>query len=126
MTERKPLGELIRPMPGKIAIKIDVKAETTSGGIVLPRDVTRSVHEERPTTGVIVALGDEPTEEDLEESLGLRIGDVVLFGKYSGVKIIYQDPDDRNLREEVVVLDEKSILAVLKDETMASDIKVKS
>lgn len=117
------LGDRVRPVNGRVAVRIETKAERTAGGIIVPRDVTRSVHDTRPTYGWIVQLS-----SDLEDDTDLKLGDLVCFGRYNGVKIEWQNPDDRNDKQEVVILAEQDILCVLydTDEEAAVNVRVRS
>lgn len=82
--------------------------EVTSSGIVLPA----SSEKEKKTQGTIIAVGngDEITK------LGLKVGDVVMFGKYSGDEI---ELDEKGVKVEYRVLsvgaqkDESDVLAVI-------------
>lgn len=127
------LGDLIEPMPGKIAVKIDTKGEITPGGLYVPVDTARTIHEARATQGVVVAHGDDFDDDDDLESPPPRtkLGDTVLFGKYTGTKIIWQPPTpegakERPPREEVIVMHEKDVLAILRSPEQAKNIKVKT
>jgi chaperonin GroES len=65
----KPIGDRILVQPLK-------QEEVTASGIVLPS----SAEKEKKAQGKIIALGDG---EELKR-LGLKVGDVVVYGKYSG------------------------------------------
>lgn len=124
------LGDLIDPMPGKIVVQVATKDEFTPGGLYIPVDTARTIHEARATQGVVVAIGgetDEPVE--LEDDLTglLKIGDTVLFGKYTGTKVEWQpDPENRNKREQVIIMMERDVLAILRSPEQARGLKVKS
>lgn len=141
MTDEKPigLGDMIVPMPGKIAVQVETKEEFRPGGLFIPIDTARSVHEQRATQGVVVAHGDDDPddEEDLDSPPPrVKVGDVVLFGKYTGTKITWQPPTPEGFvpskdnpppqRQEVIVMYEKDVLAVLLTPEQAKNIKVKS
>jgi chaperonin GroES len=92
------LAEILEPMPGKIAVQVATKEEMI-GGLYIPIDIARSIHEVKPTQGVIIAIG----EESLEDAEGnLKVGDHVVFGKYSGTQIKWQP--DRTVPAEVIIL----------------------
>lgn len=133
--DEKPLtlGDLVEPMPGKIAVMIDTRNEFTPGGLFIPVDTARTIHEARATQGVVVAHGDidDDSDDDLESPpVRVNIGDTVLFGKYTGTKIIWQPdagPDGiRPSRQEVIVMYEKDVLARLLSPEQAKNIKVKT
>jgi chaperonin GroES len=124
------LAELIEPMPGKIAVQVDTKDEITPAGLYIPEGTARSIHEARPTQGVIVAIGEHPNEEDalMEPVLPVSVGDRIIFGKYAGVELKYRPPDVDGKRQEserIILLEFKSILAKIKDPEDADKITVK-
>ena len=107
------LRDLVVPMPGKIVVLVDTKEEITAGGLYIPVETARSVHEERPTQGEVIAIG-EQDEDDLASSpTVLAVGDRVVFAKFSGTKISWQ-PDRRRPKESVVILAEKDILCKIR------------
>lgn len=119
MSDEKPqvsLGDMIQPLAGKVAVLVETKDEITAGGLYIPVETARSVHEDRPTRGVVVAVGDDVDE--------VEVGQTVIFGKYTGTKIKYQI--DRSVSAEtVIIMDERSILTVLLSPEEASNIKVR-
>lgn len=122
-TDTSSLGDLIRPLPGKVAVLVESKKEWTPSGLFIPVDTARSVHEERATQGTVIAIGED--EEDLESApLPIKKGDVVIFGKYTGTRIVYQ-PDRMKDRETVIVMQVSSILAVLMSPEEARNLKVR-
>lgn len=126
------LAELLDPAPGRICVQVKA-AEEMKGGLYLPVDTVRSMHEVKPVQGKIVAMGEEaPDDSDWE----LNIGDLVIFGKYSGVEIRYRPPSDADVKtgpmaqprppeERIIILGRKDILTRVKDESQASNMVVK-
>ena len=121
------LGDLIEPMPGKIAVQIETKKEFTSAGLYIPVATARTIHEERATQGKVVAVGNDD-DDDLESAPAkIKVGDTVLFGKYSGTKIEYlPDPKKRDEKEQVIVMQERDVLAILRSPAEASKLRVRS
>lgn len=126
------LVDLIEPMPGKIAVQVDTKDEITPAGLYIPESTARTIHEARPTQGIIVAIGEE--DEDDEEALArpvlpVKVGDRVVFGKYSGTELKYRPPRVEGQPapnvEKVILLVFKDILCKIKDVSQADEIKVK-
>jgi len=132
MPEPVNLGDLIQPMPGRIAVQIETKSERTPTGLFIPVDTARSIHEQRATQGRVVAIGDETDEvQDLDDDVSslLKLGDTVLFGKYTGTKISWNPPDINGIRQErqeVVIMHEKDVLAILRSPEQVRNLKVKA
>lgn len=120
------LADMIRPAPGKIAVLVESKSERTPSGLLIPLDTARSIHEEKATQGTVIAKGDEDDED--EESF-VKLGDVVLFGKYTGTKIKYRPERPANEpqadQETVIIMTEASVLAVLLTPEQAANFKVR-
>jgi len=92
----------IRPLHDRVVIKRLEAEEKTSSGIVLPGSAA-----EKPDMGEVIAVGNGKVLENGERrALELKVGDKVIFGKYSGqtVKI------DGN---EVLVLREEDVMAIV-------------
>jgi len=92
-----PLGDRIIIQP--------LEAESkTKGGIVLPDTV-----KEKPQEGKIVAVGKGKTLEDGGvQKPEVKVGDVVLYGKYSGTEVTSKDGD------QFLIVREEDILAIVK------------
>jgi co-chaperonin GroES (HSP10) len=121
------LQDIIEPRPGKIAVLIDAKEEVGAGNLYIPADLAPSLHNPRPTQGTIVSLGPEDESEEgmMEDDIGsLKVGDRVIFGKYSGVEI-KQKGSPGKAPERIVILTAKDILARVKV-SEGADITVKT
>ncbi len=95
----------IRPLHDRVVVR-RIDAETTSaGGIIIPDNA-----QEKPIQGEIVAVGDGAVLEDgSRRPLDLKVGERVLFGKYSGTEIKLDG-------EELLVMRESDIMAVIEAE----------
>ncbi|MCK5498255.1 MAG: co-chaperone GroES, partial [Gammaproteobacteria bacterium] len=70
----------IRPLQDRVVVKRMEEETTSAGGIVLPDSAT-----EKPIRGEVLALGPGKTLDSGEKRpLEVKVGDTVLFGKYSG------------------------------------------
>ena len=85
----------IKPLGDRILVKPLTQAEVTKSGIVLP-DTTEK---EKKEQGQIVAIGDG----DKVKKLGLKVGDKVLFGKYSGEEVEMDKVEYKFLKDEDVL-----------------------
>ena len=93
----------IRPLHDRIVIRRMEEERTTGGGIVIPDSAT-----EKPIQGKVVAVG---TGKRLDSGdvikPDVKVGDIVLFGKYSGTEVKIGG-------SELVVMREDDIMAVVK------------
>ncbi len=95
----------IKPLGDRILVKPLEPEEKTKGGIVLP-----DTAKEKPQEGKVVAVGKgKSTEEGKNVPLEVKVGDKVLYGKYSGTEITTKDG------EEYLILREEDILAIVED-----------
>ncbi len=73
----------LKPLGDRVIVKQDEAEETTAGGLLLS-----SGSKEKPTTGVVLAVGDGRVTEDGETiPVPVKVGDRVLYGKYGGTEI---------------------------------------
>lgn len=100
----------VKPLGNRILVKPLSTEEVTASGIVLPD----SAEKEKKTQGEIVAVGNG---EDVEK-LGLKVGDKVVYGKYSGDEIEV-DEDGKKVEYKVLNVgeekDESDVLAIIDD-----------
>ncbi|MBD3362996.1 co-chaperone GroES [Candidatus Dojkabacteria bacterium] len=93
----------IKPIGGNILVEPVTEEKTTSAGIVLPDTVDK----EKPQKGKVVALGTGRIGEDGKKiSFNVKVGDKVIFKKYSPDEIEIDD-------KEYLIMDEDAILAVI-------------
>ena len=72
-----------RPLHDRVLIKVLDSDEKTSGGIIIP-----DTAKEKPQEGEVVAVGPGARTEDGKISLmDVKVGDIVLFGKWSGTEV---------------------------------------
>jgi chaperonin GroES len=92
----------LRPLQDRILIKRVEEKETIKGGIIIP-----DTAKEKPQEGEVVAVGHgKKTEDGKIIPLDVKVGDRVLFGKYSGNDIKIDE-------QEYLILREDEILGVL-------------
>jgi chaperonin GroES len=98
----------IRPLGNRILVKPLSTEEVTASGIVLPATADK----EKKAQGTIVELG---SGEDITK-LGLKVGDKVVYGKYSGEEVELEENGEKveykilNVGEEK---DESDVLAII-------------
>jgi len=94
----------IQPLGDRVVVKPLEAEAKTKGGILLPENA-----KEKPQQGEIVAVGKGKTLENGTVSpLEVKVGDKVLYGKYSGNEITTKDG------EELLIMREEDILAIVK------------
>ncbi|WP_031433798.1 co-chaperone GroES [Methylomarinum vadi] len=92
----------IRPLHDRVIIKRVEEETKTAGGIVLPGSAA-----EKPSQGEVLAVGNGKLLDNGEvRALDVKVGDKVLFGKYSGTEVKVDG-------EDVIVMREDDIMAVL-------------
>jgi len=92
----------IRPLHDRVVIKRMEEERTSPGGIVIPDSAT-----EKPIKGEVIAVGKgKILENGNTQSLDVKVGDKVLFGKYSGTEVKLDS-------DELVVMKEDDIMAVI-------------
>ncbi|HEX5514619.1 MAG TPA: co-chaperone GroES [Gammaproteobacteria bacterium] len=89
----------IRPLHDRVIIKRMEEERTSPGGIVIPDTAA-----EKPIRGEVVAVGKGKVMENGDvRPLDLKVGDKVLFGKYSGTEVKVDGQDLLVMREEDVM-----------------------
>ena len=93
----------IRPLHDRVVIRRKEEEQKSAGGIVLPGSA-----KEKPNQGVVVAVGTGRVLDNGDvRAVDVKVGDVVVFGKYAGSDTIEING------EELVILSESDIKAVL-------------
>ena len=92
----------LKPLSDRVIVKQQQAEEKTASGIVLP-DAAR----EKPTRGEVLAVGPGKADDDgKRHPVGVKAGEVVYYGKYSGTDVEVDG-------EKLVILRESDILGVV-------------
>jgi chaperonin GroES len=92
----------LRPLHDRVIVKRMEEERMSAGGIVIPDSAT-----EKPIRGEVLAVGNGKILENGEKrALDIKVGDKVLFGKYSGTEVKVEG-------EELLVMREEDIMAVI-------------
>ena len=91
----------ITPLEDRVVVAPDDEAETMRGGLYIP-----DTAKEKPTQGRLVAVGPGRFEKGTRVPMDVKVGDKVLYGKYSGTEITLEG-------EEVMIIKASDILAKL-------------
>ena len=89
----------IRPLHDRVVVRRTEEERTSPGGIVIPDTAT-----EKPIRGEIIAVGNGKILDSGDvRPLDLKVGDSVLFGKYSGTEVKVDGEDLLVMREDDVM-----------------------
>jgi len=92
----------IRPLHDRVVVKRMEEERTSAGGIVIPDSAT-----EKPAEGEVIAVGKGKVNDSGEIlAMDVKVGDKILFGKYSGTEIKIDGA-------EVLIMREEDILGVI-------------
>lgn len=95
----------IRPLGDRVVIKPAEREEKTKGGIFLPDTASK----ERPMEGTVLAAGEGRRDDNGKiVPMNVKVGDKILFAKYSGTEFKIDDV-------EYLILSEKDILGVVQE-----------
>ncbi len=87
----------VQPLHDRVIVKPAEKAEKTAGGIIIP-----DTAQEKPQKGEVVAVGNGKKDEPMT----VKVGDTILFGKFSGTEIEIEE-------EKYLLLRETDIFAII-------------
>ena len=88
-----------RPLHDRVLIKVLDSEEKTSGGIIIP-----DTAKEKPQEGEVVAVGPGGINETGKVSpMDVKIGDIVLFGKWSGTEVKIDGKEYSIMKESVIM-----------------------
>ena len=92
----------VRPLHDRLVVRRIEEKETVKGGIIIPDSA-----KEKPQEGEVLAIGNgKLLENGTKVALDVKVGDRILFGKYTGTDIEIDG-------KEVLILREDEVLAVL-------------
>ncbi|BCJ87175.1 co-chaperone GroES [Effusibacillus dendaii] len=92
---------MIKPLGDRVVIKVVEREEKTVSGIVLP-----DTAKEKPQEGEVVAVGPGRYEDGKRVELDVKVGDRIIFSKYAGTEVKYDNV-------EYLIVRESDILAVV-------------
>jgi len=93
----------LQPLSDRVIIKPLEAQEKTKGGIILP-----DTAKEKPQEGKVMAVGKgKALENGTVQKPEVKVGDIVLYGKYSGSEVTTKDG------EEYLIVREEDILAIV-------------
>ena len=97
-TKAKPKVR-IQPLEDRVVILPDDETETMRGGLYIP-----DTAKEKPTQGEVIAVGPGRVEKGARVPVDLKVGDKVIYGKYSGTPFTTEG-------DEVIIIKASDVLA---------------
>ena len=91
----------ISPLADRVVVKASEDAEQMRGGLYIP-----DTAKEKPQQGEIIAVGPGRYEKNVRVPMEVKVGDKVLYGKYSGTEVTINN-------EQYLILRESDVLAVV-------------
>jgi chaperonin GroES len=88
----------MKPIADRVIIKPAPAEEKTKGGIIIP-----DTAKEKPQRGEVVAVGPGKSGKDAH-NMTVQVGDIVLYGKYSGQEINHEGNDYIIMREDEILV----------------------
>jgi chaperonin GroES len=101
MATKNAAAVKVDPLADRVVVRSLEDAEQTRGGLFIPDSA-----KEKPQQGEIVAVGPGRFDEGKRVPMDLKVGDKVLYGKYSGTEVTIDG-------EQLLILRESDVLAVL-------------
>ena len=88
----------VTPLQDRVVVRRLEEKETAKGGIIIP-----DTAKEKPHEGEVMAVGAGKIEKGKRVTLDVKVGDRILFGKYTGNDITIDDQEYLILREEEIL-----------------------
>lgn len=101
MASKTASSTKVAPLADRVVVKPLEEAETMRGGLYIP-----DTAKEKPQQGEITAVGPGRVEDGKRVPMEVKVGDKVLYGKYSGTDVTLDG-------EEYLILRESDILAII-------------
>jgi len=101
MVTKQTRSVKVAPLADRVVIKALDEAEQMRGGLYIP-----DTAKEKPQQGEIIAVGPGRFEKDVRVPMELKVGDKVLYGKYSGTEVTID-------AQQLLILRESDVLAVV-------------
>jgi len=101
MATNSAAGAKVAPLADRVVIKAMEESESMRGGLYIP-----DTAKEKPQQGEVVAVGPGRFDEGKRVPMDVKVGDKVLYGKYSGTEVTIDG-------EQLLILRESDVLAVI-------------
>lgn len=94
---------MLRPLGDRVVVKQRQPEQKTSTGILLTAGAT-----DKPSKGLVLAVGDGAYQHGSLLPMNVKVGDVVVFGKFTGTPVMFED-------EELLIMSQSEILAIIEE-----------
>jgi len=101
MATKSAAGVKLAPLADRVVIRALEETETMRGGLYIP-----DTAKEKPQQGEVIAVGPGRFEKDKRVPMDVKVGDKVLYGKYSGTEVTIEG-------EQFLILRESDVLAIV-------------
>ena len=101
MATKTQTNTKVAPLADRVVVKALEDTEQMRGGLFIP-----DTAKEKPQQGEIIAVGPGRFEKDVRVPMELKVGDKVLYGKYSGTEVTIDT-------QQFLILRESDVLAVV-------------
>ena len=101
MATKSEAGVKVQPLADRVVIKALEESEQMRGGLYIP-----DTAKEKPQQGEVIAVGPGRFEDGNRVPMDVKVGDKVLYGKYSGTEVTVDG-------EQYLILRESDVLAVV-------------
>jgi chaperonin GroES len=101
MATKSATGARVSPLADRVVVKAMEETEQMRGALYIP-----DTAKEKPQEGEIIAVGPGRFDEGKRVPMEVKVGDKVLYGKYSGTEVTIDN-------EQLLILRESDVLAVL-------------
>jgi chaperonin GroES len=101
MATKSAAGVKLAPLADRVVIRALEETETMRGGLYIP-----DTAKEKPQQGEVIAVGPGRFEKDKRVPMDVKVGDRVLYGKYSGTEVTLDG-------EQYLILRESDVLAIV-------------
>ena len=97
----KSSGQKVNPLADRVVVRALEETEQMRGGLYIP-----DTAKEKPQQGEIIAVGPGKYEDGKKVPMEVKVGDKVLYGKYSGTEVTIDN-------QQYLILRESDVLAII-------------
>ena len=98
MAAKSASAPKVAPLSDRVVVKPSEETEQMRGGLYIP-----DTAKEKPQLGEVIAIGPGRTEDGKRVAMEVKVGDKILYGKYSGTEVTIENVQYLILRESDVL-----------------------